>query len=250
MTNTRKTTRIASIVLTLAMLLSLICAVGTVTAGAAADRVSLYCSNVTFSRTGAVSYEAYVQTRDNAKSQEVYIHYYYTDTLGWQDAKAEFVTTLDDGSKIWKATFCSLNTKYAIKYIADGVTYWDNNNGRDYNGSERIGTAPVTAERLGFQYYCNNNFRINAVLQNYAYHKNVFVRYTTDGWNSYRDQSLRYDRTNGDGTETWTTSLGIDINDYANSDRFQYAICYSVNGRTYWANNFGANYGYDFSIRH
>ena len=31
---------------------------------------------------------------------------------------------------------------------------------------------------------------------------------------------------------------------------FEYAICYRVNGKEYWANNFGANYDASFSVRH
>ena len=91
-------------------------------------------------------------------------------------------------------------------------------------------------------------YQINAVLQNYAYHKNVFVRYTTDGWNSYSDQALGYSKTNADGTETWTTKINIEnIADYSD---FEYAICYQVNGTEFWANHFGANYNLNFSIHH
>ena len=251
MTITRKShsVRIASIVLTLAMLLSVFCIAGSVSAGAVTDRVSLYSNSVHFSKYGGNSYEIYVQTRDNAKDQKVYIHYNYLDSMAWQDAEAAYYTTLSDGSKIWRAYFSSFNTRFAIKYVADGVTYWDNNNGKDYNGAEVIGSAPVSAERLGRQYYSSNGYRVSAVLQNLAYHKNVFVRYTTDGWKSWKDQSMSYSKTNADGTETWTATLDYANNSYA-SDGFEYAICYRVNGQEYWANNFGKNYDNTYYIHH
>ena len=244
MTTTRKTTKIAAIVLTLAMLVGTFCIAGTVTAGAATDRVSLYSSSVTFAKYGAKSYEVFVQTKDNAYNQKVTVHYSYYDNQSWNDAQATYVTTLSDGSKIWKANFSSFSTKFAIKYEADGETIWDNNNGKDYNGEDVIGVAPVAAERLGYQ-YDNSKYQINAVLQNYAYCKNVFVRYTTDGWNSYNDVAMGYNKTNSNGTETWTATVNA-----ANASNFQYAICYQVNGTEFWANNFGANYGFDFCIHH
>lgn len=253
MKNTRNTvTRIASIVLTFVMMLSLLCIVGTASAGAAAApshaRFSLYCASPYFSKYGAASYEVYIQTRDDARSQKVYVHYNYMDGQAWRDAEAEFYTTLNDGSKIWKANFTSYNTQYCIKYVANGVTYWDNNNGRNYSSGTSIGSnAAITAQKLGYQYGGWNGFQINAVLHNYAYHKNVFVRYTTDNWNTYRDQALGYSSTNSDCTEVWTTYIGISDAE-CHSEGFRYAICYQVNGREYWANNFGQDYDRSYYI--
>ena len=240
MTKTRKTTKAAAIILTIAMLVGMFCIFGTTTAGAASDRVSLYSSNVTFCKYGISSSEVYIKTKDNAANQEVYVHYFYLDTLPWQDAKAEYVTTLSDGSKIWKANFSSFNTQFAIKYVADGQEIWDNNNGKNYTRADVCGSAPVTVERVGYDYY---NVPIKAVLQNYAYNKNVFVRYTTDGWKTSKDKNLSYSSTNANGTENWTVAL-----DDVTNVNLEYAVCYQVNGTEFWANNFGKNYDGFFYI--
>ena len=234
MTKTSKTTKIAAMMLTIAMLLGMLCIVGATNASAATDRVKLYSSAKYFVKYGFTTSEVYVWTQDNAQNQQVFVHYCYMDNQPWQDAKAEYVTTLSDGSKIWKANFSSFNTKYAIKYVADGQEIWDNNNGKDYTYADVCGTAPVTVERTGYAYY---NIPVRAVLQNYAYNKNVFVRYTTDGWKSFKDQKLTYSSTNANGTENWTTT----VYDATNSN-IEYAVCYQVNGSEFWANNFGANY--------
>ena len=249
MTKTRKSTKIAAFILTLAMFCSMFCIIGATHAGAATQRVSMYSSNVSFAKYGAATYEVFVKTNDAASDQQVYVHYNYMDNMAWKDSKASYVATLDDGSKIWKAVFSSFNTRYAIKYVADGETFWDNNNGKDYTGADVIGSAPVASERLGYQ-YDKANYQINAVLQNYAYNKSVFVRYTTDGWKTFGDQALSYNKTNANanGTETWTTKL--DLANYSNVDDFQYAICYSVYGTEYWANNFGENYNGMYYIYH
>ena len=247
MKKTFKANRAAAMLLTLAVLFSMFCIAGTTTANAYTDKVSLYSADVTFSHWGSESYEVYIQTKDNAQNQEVYVHYYANIAAGWRDAIAEYVTTLGDGSKIWKATFGTLGCQYVLKYVADGVTYWDNNNGQNYTGA-KLGTAPVAAKR-NFRSYDNTQYRIDAVLQNYAYNKNVFVRFTTDGWNTYSDQALSYNSTNDDGTELWTTYIDIsDINSYEEYENFEYAICYRVNGTEYWANNFGSNYNYNYYI--
>ena len=247
----KKTLRITSIILTIAMLMSLFCIAGTVSAGAASksNKVQLYSASVYFSKYGGKTYEVFVQTKGNADDEEVYIHYNYLDYMGWQDAKADLYTTLSDGTKIWRSCFSSFNTKYCIKYIADGKTYWDNNNGKDYNGTERIGAATIAADRLGYQYGGWGGYRIDAVLKNLAYHKNVFVRYTTNNWRTHHDVAMHYSETRADGTETWTTNLDVNF-DSTDRSAFHYAICYRVNGKEYWANHFGNDYDGYFHINH
>ena len=82
-------------------------------------------------------------------------------------------------------------------------------------------------------------------MQNYAYVKDVKVRYTTNNWASYKDVAMKYSSTNQDGTEEWSASLNDYIEDFSG---FQYCISYTVNGRTYWANNFGKNYDSSYRI--
>ena len=247
MITTQRSTKLVSIVLALVMFTGILTVAGTVTASAAGTGVSLYSSSVYSSNYGVRTYEVFVQTQDSAHSQKVYIH--YLNGTSWHYVKADYYTTLSDGAKIWKATFSSYNTQYAIKYIADGVTYWDNNNGRDYTGTETIGTAPIAAKRLNYQYSGSSGYRVEAVLQNYAYHKNVFVRYTSDGWKTFCDQTMSYCETNYDGTETWAATLNVNTNNIAQGD-FNYAICYRVNGCEYWANNFGLNYNSFYYTHH
>ena len=243
MEKTRKSTKLFAAVLSLVMILGTVCVFGTLNAGAATERVSLYSSDITFSKYGITTSEIFVQTKDNASDQQVFIHYNYLNGSEWMDAKADYVTTLSDGGKIWRAVINSFNTEYAIKYVADGEEIWDNNNGKNYTTDDILGVAPVTAQSLGYQY--SSYYTVNAVVQNYAYDKDVTVRYTTDGWNSFKDEKLSYSKTNANGTETWTADIDAH---FLNRDNFEYAICYKVNGKEFWANNFGANYDINFCI--
>lgn len=91
------------------------------------------------------------------------MHYNYLNGEDWKDSQATYITTLSDGSKLWKAEINSYNTEHAIKYVAYGQVFWDNNNGNDYT-TEKLGTAPITVNRsnsvYGFNYEIRRLFRI------------------------------------------------------------------------------------------
>ena len=97
MTNTRKATaKIASVFLIAAMLLGVMCMAFTVSAGAATyDRVKLYSASPYFVKYGMTTYEVFIQTKDNAVDQKVYVHYNYMNGQPWQDREAEYFTTLN-----------------------------------------------------------------------------------------------------------------------------------------------------------
>ena len=215
-----------------------------VTAGAATDKVSLYSSEVFFSKYGITGTNVFVQTKDNAGDQKVTVHYNNLEGKDWLDAKAEYVTTLEDGSKIWKAYINSFNTEYVIKYEGDGNVTWDNNGGKNYK-TETIGTAPIAVNRETYQNL--DSYKITATLQNYGYNKDVKVVYTVDGWKTSKEAAMTYVKTNDDGTEQWSTTLREDDK---NKDGFQYCVSYTVNGQTFWANNFGKNYDVTYRINH
>lgn len=242
MRKTKTYKRSISMLLAITMLFSIFSVLSIFNVSAATDRVSMYSTGVYFSKYGFSIREIYVQTKDNASDQQVYIHYNYMDGEEWKDEQAEYVTTLSDGSKIWKASVLSYNLKYAIKYIADGQEIWDNNNGNDYT-NEEIGVAPVTVRRDGYQY--GDTYTVNVLLQNYAYQKNVVVRYTEDDWATYTDVPMSYVSSKGNNTELWTVDLSLNSSD---AEGFEYCVYYQVNGQTYWANNFGQNYDSSYHI--
>ena len=223
------------------MLTALVAAFGMTSASAQTTDVSLYSTEVTFCKYGITARNIYVKTDCTSFHQSVTIHYNYLNGEEWRDAQAREFTTLSDGSKIWVATISSYNTEYAIKYVANGNTYWDNNNGQNYT-DETCGTAPITVKRGG--YFCMYNNTVTAVLQNYAYDKEVVIRYTNDNWNTYQDEPLNYESTNDNGTENWATHT-VYVED---PDSFEFCVYYNVDGETYWANNFNQNYDTTYRV--
>lgn len=62
----------------------------------------------------------------------------------------------------------------------------------------------------------------------------------------FKNQPLSYNKTNVNGTETWTGY--VNPTTAADYKDFRYAICYRVNGSEFWANYHGANYDLTFKI--
>ena len=233
-----------SLITAIVMIVSLVASFGAVNASAATNTVSLYSAYMTYSSHGGNGLAVYVKTTGNASDEAVSIHY---RSMGeWNDVDAEYFTTLDDGSKIWKANFGGFTLKYAIKYVANGVEYWDNNNGNDYSTTDVLGDAPIAVNTC-YCYYTSRygDSTVGVTLKNFAYNKNVVVRYTTNNWASYTDVPMAYNSANNDGTENWTASFRTETT-YVNA--FEYCVYYQVNGQTYWANNFGENYNATYYV--
>ena len=77
---------------------------------------------------------------------------------------------------------------------------------------------------------------------NVAYAKEVFVRYTMDGWKTFREQSAYYLSTSKDVT-TDTFFFGVSLpSDWQVASTVEFAVCYRVSGQEYWDNNYKRNY--------
>ena len=212
-----------------------------ITANASDNPVQMYFCDHQLAYHGAVQFSVYVQVDANsATNKAVSIHHKLDSSGVWSDTDATYVTRLDANTEIWKADIASydeVSVEYAIKYIGDGNTYWDNNGGNNYKFKNILGTANVKAGRYRTT---SSGIYMNANVKNLAPTKKVIIRYTLDNWNTYHDAELEYvAATPGTNSETWSIDLEIDG---FNSNSFQYCVKYEVNGQTYWDNNFGANY--------
>jgi hypothetical protein len=197
----------------------------------------------------------------------------------WQEIPAAYKSSLTTDWEIWSINeidvvypdtrtadplyFISGTYKgdFVVKYQVNGQTYWDNNLNRNYKiGLVKNDYKNVVGDvKLGV----NFNVRLNTAgpdqnnpgsfsggiyIRNLAYAKKVNVRYTTDGWKTFKDQSAVYQSylpsneacPDANGIEYWTFRL----DNMASGAALSYAISYEVGGSTYWDNNGGANYSY------
>lgn len=198
-----------------------------------------YCDHVANWR-GSVQYIVYIQIdAKSAANKAVFVHY-SAGTNEWRDVEASYVTNLDNDTEIWSATVSgfAVGGEYAIKYVGDGQTYWDNNNGNNYSMSDVLGQANIIVDRLSYQQ--PSSYRIVAILKNLAYNKVVKVVYTQDNWQTREEAFLSYSSGYPNTEyEQWSVTLNLDEN---KMDSFQYFVSYEVNNQTYLDNKFGANY--------
>lgn len=90
--------------------------------------------------------------------------------------------------------------------------------------------------------YCNRNGIYGRIqVKNIAFEKDVFVRYTFDSWQTWQDQKANH--IPGSSTlETDTFFFHIKSPRSSEDKKMEFAICYKVNERQFWENNFGDNY--------
>jgi hypothetical protein len=97
----------------------------------------------------------------------------------------------------------------------------------------------------------DNIFRISILTKNLAFEKSVFVRLTTDNWETFEDAPASF---NTVVQQNIGKFIGLD-NFCVNKDlscidgeilSIQFAIRYTVNGVDYWDNNRGQNYRTEF----
>lgn len=176
------------------------------------------------------------------------------DNSGWFEMPAEYSGPLGEGYELWKVPATGIGyldrAELAVKYVVDGQEYWDNNNGENYviernpnlgsgSGGTILGDGIVVLQERAS--YITNRFHQNVQgtiwVKNLGFDKAVEVVYTTDGWQTVKTTAARYLTGPGNNdTETWSFTIPdpqVDV---------EYAISYTVDGQTYWDNNFGANY--------
>lgn len=236
----------------------------------AADEIKLLRSQSTVSayyQVGlqTVRFEALVKNLAYAK--QVYAHLKKPDG-SWVDVPLAYNRVADNGREVWSGnfndtdatgalTFQSWDLEFALRYKVNGVEYWDNNAGQNYRQAKDSGDlmpAAVVLDRFvdtgnpvvvyGSRYYGSSS------LKNLGSSKQVEIRYTTDGWVTTRSAQAVWNadfwrsyyssatNPNAYGVEEWAYSLPLP----ADATRIEYAVGYTVNGQTYWDNNFGRNY--------
>jgi len=199
-----------------------------------------------------------------AYDKEVVVH--HTDKYGnWMDTVAVYQGPANaDGSlEIWTAEIVTdydaskdvdttKTMDFVIRYTVDGNTYWDNNNGQDYQlgiTGKLLGAEVHTLYKQGsdpyYQHFYQSEgsyfFRGELIVKNRAYHKNLTVVYTTDNWATTSTQECTYSSVpegTTDALERWNFTL-----DLGSAQSVEFAIVNQTEGfPEYWDNNFGQNY--------
>ncbi len=202
-----------------------------------------------------------IQVKNLAYDKQVAIYHKMSDGT-WQEFPAVYSRSIPGNSEIWTVNLANSASiwgyEFVVKYTVNGVTYWDNNNGQNYSMGTLDGTwlNPSLNVKLNYRslyYYSYTNqsvFSGSIDVRNLAYNKKVEVIYSTDNWQTTKIAPAKYvgpyytvgysqyiNSPNIHGIERWTFMEYI-----GNVSNVEFAISYTVNGISYWDNNYGNNY--------
>lgn len=215
----------------------------------AADEVKLqyaryFQSDLSGSCEVCSTFNGVIEVKNIAYTKAVTVHYIGGFTNNWTTTPASYIGPSRPGFEYWGFSVGLLGdeTDFAIQYQVSGQTYWDNNNNADYfvdidgplianpdiNLLLSNNQAPLIQRFPAFVGYLGS-----VHLRNLAFQKEVFIRYTTDDWVSYKDANATYAATESSGLERWGFSLELPVS----AQHIEFAIGYKVAGATYWDNN-------------
>lgn len=108
---------------------------------------------------------------------------------------------------------------------------------RDFH--ERLNSLNVSLEKIVLR---NSGVFGTVKVLNLAYEKRITVRYTIDGWSSYRDVVGNYAPDSHTGfTDTFSFEIALPTT-LTKDCKLEFAVCYKVLGVEFWDNNSGDNY--------
>lgn len=168
--------------------------------------------------------------------------------------QASFVCQLPNGRELWTYHHALPGcTKYphyrfAVQYVANGHTYWDNNGGWDYcldwHSDIALGDKAFVVRCAGLrsapagtetrqEFYGQISIRGCAEGGD-----DVKVVFTEDDWKTTRELPAQFQSRNDFGIETWVFSTGIG----AHTRDVEFSVSRTRSGVVDSINNYGANY--------
>jgi hypothetical protein len=203
-----------------------------------------------------------VRVKSAGTDKAVFIHQEMADGT-WQDQVATFKETSGNGWETWEFSgnvygsyMLGFGDQFVVKFVVDGVTYWDNNNGANYTIETDAG--PMLANGVNVDVFqptaytsaSGSSFYGTVDVRNLDYNKSVTIIYTTDDWATTNTVAATYggspfhygygsfDNPNIYNIERWRFNVSLP----SGISEIEYCVSYDVLGTTYWDNNEGANY--------
>ncbi|CAF1009896.1 unnamed protein product [Brachionus calyciflorus] len=202
-----------------------------------------YCSTL----TNESNLDKKTQKQDSKNKKKVR----FADSLGYEQVHIKLITKnladLDLKEKIERFNFKQLQSDYK-KLTFEPLFVQP---GLQPNFMSQLNERKVILETVEI-----NNYELNGYIRviNISFHKRVFVRYTTNNWESYTDLDCSYVPSSSNGlTDLFHLLVLLDqetlIKNFSNN--IEFAICYEVRNsenlketlqNSYWDNNCEKNY--------
>lgn len=183
----------------------------------------------------------------------------------WHTLTAQYAATLREGVECWQAHVAvHLSAKHALPgnirfslcYRAEGMEFWDNNDGANYESQADSGIFlghDALIQNIGFSSRLDEDQKslpVTIALGKSVHADKVVIHWTVDNWQRTYKTTCRLKRNFWDikaasnarnpnqyGVQLWSCRLRI-----GNAFRVQYSISCEGHGQVIWENNDGRNF--------
>lgn len=209
--------------------------------------------------TGVNNTQITVKVKNIAFAKDVALHYLQSDGT-WVERALTRQKSFDGYDVFALSDNTFIITQFVIRYTVDGQTFWDNNDGANYDIDEirpnTVGgnvilnkaTARRGSEAGGGFVFTTSWVEGEILVKNLSFNKRVGVRLSANGWASFQDTDASF---NGNvlvaeglsQVEVWkfkTPELNLD----ESPPDFIFTVFYNAldTGEWFWDNNFGQDY--------
>jgi len=184
---------------------------------------------------------------------------YTPDNLTWKDHPLSWTAPTFGDYDLFEGTVNEEVEQFVIRYSVNGQTFWDNNNGQNYDFRSDLafvgGNVVLykATSRQGTQ--AGGGFTVTTswlegeiLVDNFGFSKNVGIVITVDGGVSRTTVQGNLAQSTADGKfsgsgRVWTFKTP-ELNLNPASDKFLFAVFHHdlASGKEFWDNNFGQNY--------
>jgi len=200
-----------------------------------------------------------VKVQNLAFAKDVAVHY-TPDNVNWKDSPLPWNSPSFGNYDIFAGTVNEQVEQFVIRYSVNGQTFWDNNNGQNYNFTGNLttvggnvvlnkATAHQGTEAGGGFTFTTSWLEGEILVNNFGFSKSVGIVLSVDGGTNWTVTQANFTGTaTADGqfvgpAEVWTFKTP-ELNLNPASNAFLFAAFYRdlASGKEFWDNNFGQNY--------
>jgi len=204
--------------------------------------------------TGSFAYgSSFLILVDNLASQKV-VGIWGRDagTFNWSFAPGQFEQSVPGNGEFWRVGTPRKIDQFVVRYDVGGRSLFDNNLGNNYildvaaaEGTDGVGAAVIVPTVLsqGGSINGSRQLVVGVAVKNLAFTKQVGVVYTSNNWTTAQIGFGIFQRQYQPGplptqaqVESWEVHAPV------SASPAQFTIFYTVNGATFWDNNFGRNF--------
>ena len=172
-------------------------------------------------------------------------------TFNWSFDPGHFEQSVPGNGEFWRVGTPRKIDQFVVRYDVSGVSLFDNNFGNNYildvaaaEGTDGVGTAVIVPNVLSEGGFIDGSGQlvVGVAVKNLDFTKQVGIVYTSNNWTTaqvgfgiFQKEFQPSPLPAQAQVESW------EIHAPVSASSAQFAVFYTVNGTTFWDNNFGRN---------